>query len=280
LSYFIKILFFLLIPASVFSQITGDTLKSKDTLKSVIDTSRQVKSDIDAIIDYSARDSAIFDIKEKTIHLFYNGELIYKDLKLNAGHIIVNQETEILDAVGLDSSEGGKIIQSPIMTQGGDKYDGAKLTYNFRTQQGTVSKGFSDADVGYYFGEKIKKVTPQVFFVQNGLYTTSTDKEDPEYYFFSPKMKVMPKDKVIAQSVFLYIEGVPVFWIPFAVFPNRSGRSSGIIPPTYGTDGTYGVYFSKFGYFWAINDYLDINGTASWFSKGRYDFNSRFRYAL
>jgi lipopolysaccharide assembly outer membrane protein LptD (OstA) len=279
IKYF-QILFILLIPSFAFTQTPDDSVKVLDSLKSAIDTSKQVQSDIDAVIEYSARDSAIFNLKEKTIHLYYNGELIYKDLKLKAGHIIINQETQILDAVGIDTSGEGKITQVPLMYQGEEKYEGAKLTYNFKTQQGMVSMGFSDAEVGYYFGEKIKKVTPQVYFIQNGLYTTSTDKEDPEYYFFSPKMKIIPKDKVIAESVYLYIEGVPVFWIPFAVFPNRSGRSSGIIPPTYGTDATYGVYFSKFGYFWAINDYMDIASTASWFSKGRIDLNARYRYSL
>jgi len=215
-----------------------------DSLKTLIDTSKQVKSDIDAVIDYSARDSAVFNINEKTIRLFYDGVLVYKDLKLNAGQIIVNQETQILEAIGIDSAGMGKIIQSPLMTQGSDKYEGSKLTYSFQTQQGTVSMGYSDAEIGYYFGDKIKKVNPQVYFIQNGLYTTSTDKVDPEYYFFSPKMKIIPQDKVIAQSVFLYIEGVPIFWIPFAVFPNRSGRSSGLIMPTIGNDTKYGAYFS------------------------------------
>jgi lipopolysaccharide assembly outer membrane protein LptD (OstA) len=184
--------------------------------------------------------------------------------------------------MGLPDTSGaeGKFIQLPLMYQGSEKYEGVQLSYNFKSQQGSISMGYSNADIGYYFGEKIKKVTPDVYFIKNGLYTTSDDKIDPEYYFFSPKMKVIPKDKVIAQSVFLYIEGVPVFWIPFGIFPNKHGRASGMIVPTYGTDGTYGTYFSNFGYFWATNDYTDLTYKGSIFSKGRYDVNARFRYAL
>ena len=281
----LKYLFIILISfysSYTFSQVNeSDTLDVTDSLEYVIDTTRQVKSDIDDVINYSANDSVVFDLKENKMFLFDQSELIYKDLKLNAGIIVVDRETEFLEAFGIpDSAESGKFVQVPLMYQGDEKYEGAKLTYNFKTQQGSVSMGFSEADVGYYFGEKIKKVTPEVYFIKNGLYTTSTDREDPEYYFFSPKMKIIPKDKVIAQSVFLFIEGVPVFWIPLAVFPNKSGRSTGIITPTYGDDATYGMYFSNFGYFWAINDYVDLALTGSWFTKGRVDISSQFRYVL
>jgi lipopolysaccharide assembly outer membrane protein LptD (OstA) len=291
----IYILLFFIFPLSLCAQVDlQDTLglpidttqPSADTLGIVldslaIDTSRQVQSDIDAIINYSAKDSAVFDFKTNRLMLYNEAVLIYKDLQLNSGIIILNRETEVLEGIGYpDSVNQGKYVQTPIMMQGTDKYEGARLVYNFGTKTGNVSMGFTEAEVGYYYGDVIKKVTDDVFFIKNGRYTTSSNKDDPEYYFLSPKMKVIPNDKIIAQNVFLYIEGVPVFWLPFAVFPNKTGRSSGIIPPTYGSDGTYGQYIANAGYFWAINDYLDLNGTVSLFTRGRYDFKSRFRYAL
>lgn len=264
------------------SLITTDTaFITLDTVRAKIDTSRQVVSDIDDIINYTADDSVIFDITGQKVYLYNNAEVLYKDLKLNAGVIILDRNSNFLESLGIpDTTREGKFLQTPVMFQGTDKFEGVKLTYNFKTRQGTVSMGFSEAEVGYYFGEKIKRVTPEIFFIRNGRYTTSTDKEDPEYYFFSPKMKIIPQDKVIAQSVFLYIEGVPVFWVPFAIFPDRKGRSSGLIMPSYGNDGKYGVYISKLGYFWATNDYMDVALTGSFFTKGRIDFNTRVRYNL
>jgi len=261
-------------------KMTGNSPDTSEIRTNTIDTSKQAVSDIDAVINYSAKDSLVYDLKNKKVYLYNEGKLTYKDLKLDAGRITVDQETMILDAYGIpDSLKEGKFVQSPLMFQGNDKYEGAKLSYNFRSQQGNVSMGFSDAEIGYYFGDKIKKVSSDVLFIKNGMYTTSTDREDPEYYFLSPKMKVIPNDKVIAQSVFVYIEGVPVFWIPFGVFPNKSGRSSGIIPPKFGDDATYGQYLSRLGYFWAINNYIDFAATGSYFTKGRIDAYGRFRYA-
>lgn len=253
----------------------------KNSIQNSVDTLKQVQSDITAPINYSARDSAIFDVKAKKLYLYNDAQLTYQDLKLNSGIILLDKEDETLEAYGIpDSMNTGVLVQTPIMIQGGDKLEGTKLLYNFTTKQGNISMGFSEADVGYYYGEKIKKVTDEVFFIKDGLYTTSTDRKDPEYYFLSPKMKVIKDDRVIAQSVFMYIEGVPVFWIPFGVFPNKTGRSSGLIPPTYGDDGTYGTYIARLGYFWAMSDYYDLALTGSWFSRGRLDFNGRFRYAL
>ncbi|MEI7485228.1 MAG: putative LPS assembly protein LptD [Ignavibacteriota bacterium] len=257
-----------------------DSLSVKDSVKAALDSTKFAKSDIDEIINYSAADSVVFELATNKMYLYNDAEVTYKDLKLNSGIIIVDRGTQILEAIGLtvDSAGISKVMQAPLMNQGKDKFEGSKLTYSFRSQRGTISMGYSDADVGYYFGEKIKKVLPDLLFIKNGLYTTSTDKVDPEYYFFSPKMKLIPNDKIIAQSVFLYIEGVPVFWIPFIVLPNKSGRSSGLIVPSYGNDNNYGIYIANAGYFWAINDYTDLAAKATLFSKGRYDFSSRFRY--
>lgn len=279
----ILILLFITISAAAQSDTARatDSLKNDSLKTTLIDTAKFVQSDIKDIINYTAADSIIFLLETNKMYLYNEAEVVYTDMKLNAGIIIMDRETQILEALGfMQDSSGTEVMrQLPLMYQGNDKYEGSKLTYSFQSQRGTISMGFSDADVGYYFGEKIKKVTPEIFFIQDGLYTTSTDKKDPEYYFFSPKMKLMPNDKIIAQSVFLYIEGVPVFWVPFIVLPNKTGRSSGFIVPSWGNDNTYGIYFANAGYFWAINDYIDLALKGTVFTKGRYDFSTRFRYA-
>jgi lipopolysaccharide assembly outer membrane protein LptD (OstA) len=279
-----------------FSQSDGDSLNlfqvseagqdsiltSKDSVSNMfLDSSKIAKSGVDAVINYTAKDSLVYDLKSKKVYLYNDAKLTYKDLKLDAGRIRIDQETQILEAYGIpDTVYTGKFVQSPVMFQGNEKYEGSKLSYNFKTLQGNVSMGYSEADLGYYFGDKIKKVSSDVLFIKNGIYTTSTDRENPEYYFLSPKMKVIPNDKIIAQSVFLYIEGVPVFWLPFGVFPNKSGRTSGLIPPKFGDDQQYGKYLSNLGYFFALSDYTDLALTGSYFSNGRLDAYGRFRYAL
>ncbi|MEX0602126.1 MAG: putative LPS assembly protein LptD, partial [Bacteroidota bacterium] len=153
------------------------------------------------------------------------------------------------------------------------------MSYNFRTQKGKITVANTEIEEGYYRGEQIKKVERDVLFVEDGRYTTC-DAGHPHFYFYSPRMKIITREVVIAEPVFFYIADVPVFALPFGVFPNRSGRRSGIIAPAYGEDARFGRYFSHFGYYWAISDYLDAATAFDWYARGGWKNNSLLRYAL
>jgi len=251
----------------------------KDSLNKTSDTTK-TKGDVDAIIEYSAKDSAIFDVSNQKLMLYNQGDLKYKEYDLKAARIILYKDSHIMEAYGVpDSVKPGRFMGTPIFLEGSKKYEASNLRYNFVTRKGNISMGSTVIEGGFYLGEKIKKVAEDVFFIQNGRYTTC-DKEDPDFYFGSPKMKIMQGDKVIAEPVYLFIDDVPIFALPFGVFPNHSGRSSGLIPPAYGEDATYGRYLSHLGYFWAISDYMDVALQGDYFTRGKINLLSRFRYAL
>jgi hypothetical protein len=93
-------------------------------------------------------------------------------------------------------------------------------------------------------------------------------------------MKVIVRDKVVAEPIYLYIADIPVFWLPFGVFPNKAGRRSGLIAPAYGKDARRGHYLSHFGYYWALSDYYDVTTTFDWYARGGWLNRSLLRYAL
>lgn len=267
-----------------YSQQAGDSLvlSPLDSLKPATDTTAadttKRKGDLDAVVDYSAKDSAVFDVEGKKMMLYNEGHLIYKEYDLKAARIILYRDNSTLESYGIpDTANKGKYIGTPVFIESGKKYEGFKVKYNFITRKGNITMGSTDLEGGYYLGEKIKKVSDNVYFIQNGSYTTC-DKSDPDYFFGSPKMKVIQGDKIVAEPVYFYVDDVPLFVIPAGVFPNHSGRSSGLIPPSYGDDATYGRYLSHLGYFWAINDFVDLALQGNIFTKGRFDLNGRFRY--
>jgi lipopolysaccharide assembly outer membrane protein LptD (OstA) len=84
----------------------------------------------------------------------------------------------------------------------------------------------------------------------------------------------------VAEPIYLYVADVPVFALPFGVFPAHGGRSSGLIAPAYGNDNRFGWYLSHLGYYWAASDYWDVATKFDLYSRGRWQNQTDIRYAL
>jgi lipopolysaccharide assembly outer membrane protein LptD (OstA) len=258
--------------------IDSTTVSPNDSLKTP-DSLQTKKGDIDTVINASSSDSLIFDIADREMYLYGSSEISYQKTDLTAANTKVNFESGEVEAEGVPSDTSEKYINTPVLKDKGETYEGFRMKFNFKTQRGFIATAQTENEGAYYTGTKIKKVDKDTYFIQDGIYTTC-DKDDPDYYFYAPKMKVIQKQQVVAEWIWLFVGDVPFpVPLPFAVFPLESGRRSGIIPPVFGDDGTYGKYFARFGYFWAISDYMDWNLTGDYYTRGSYRANTRFRYA-
>ncbi|MBN2572249.1 MAG: LPS-assembly protein LptD [Ignavibacteriales bacterium] len=263
-------------------QVTDTTNILDTTSVTTIDTTINKKtSDIDDVVYSSASDSIIFFVADKKMEINGRGEIKYKQTKLSAGKIIMDFNTNDLDAEGIvdpQDSTGIKIIQTPVLMEGSETYEGRKLKYNFKTRQGLISYAKSETQGSIYRGEKIKKVDKDTYFIKNAEFTTC-DADTPHYNFAADEMKYINNDKIVARWIWMYIEGVPLpIPLPFGVFPNETGRRSGFIMPSWGVSYDKGQYFDNFGYFWAINDYIDYKINADYFLQGGYRVRNQFRY--
>jgi hypothetical protein len=258
--------------------VKADTIKApvsnNDTTKHSANTS------IDTLVNYSAKDSIVYSLRTRYMNLYGKSEMQYQTISLKSERVNVNWDDATLVSYGAaDTLKADSVIGKPIMHDGGEEYHGDQVRYNFRTRKGNITIGTTQMDNGYYVGTQIKKVEQNVLCVADGIYTTCDDK-DPHFYFASPKMKVFVHDQVVAEPVLFYVAGVPLFALPFGVFPAHSGRSSGLITPAYGEDDRYGWYLSHIGYYWAVSDYWDIATMFDIYSRGRWQNQTNIHYAL
>jgi lipopolysaccharide assembly outer membrane protein LptD (OstA) len=257
---------------------SADTAKAQTTIPDT--TKRSASAGIDTLVNYSAKDSIIYSLRTRYMNLYGKSEMHYQTLSLKAERANVNWDNATLSAFGVsDTVKIDSVIGKPVMRDGGEEYKGDEVKYNFRSRKGKITVGNTQMDQGYYVGDQIKKVDPDVLCVANGIYTTC-DLKDPHFYFASPKMKVYVHDKVVAEPIYLYVADVPLFALPFGVFPAHSGRSSGLIAPGYGDDNRYGWYLSHLGYYWAASDYWDLVSTFDLYARGRWQNQTNIRYAL
>lgn len=272
-----------LLPAQQRPAAGTDTLRAAraDTTAAAADTVRRSPSGIDSTVAYSAADSIHYDLRDRTMFLYGKGDIKYRELGLKADRIDVNWNTSILNARGVaDTSDtsGAKMKGQPVLVDGAETYNGSTIAYDFKTKKGKIVLGKTEIEQGLYYGKAIKKVDADVLYVSSGRFTTCS-LEHPHYYFGSPEMKVIVRDKVIGRPIFLYVADVPVFALPFGIFPSERGRRSGIIMPAYG-ESSRGRYLTHLGYYWAMNDYMDWGLRTDLYSKGSYTLSSDFRYAL
>jgi lipopolysaccharide assembly outer membrane protein LptD (OstA) len=266
------------------SVASTDSSARRDSIASIAE--KKKPSGIDTSVVYSSLDSIVYSYPNRMMHMYGKGDVKFQTMGLKSERIDVNWNANELEAYGvLDSSKIGKTDSvkqlyrgTPVMVDGGETYEGWKIGYNFKSQKGRISLGETVMEQGYYHGQHIKKIEKDVLYVANGRFTTC-DLSHPHYYFFSPRMRVTVRDKIVAEPIYLYIADVPVFVLPFGVFPSKSGRCSGIIAPAYGDDARRGKFISHLGYYEAISDYTDLSLAGDWYSQGGWKGYENFRYA-
>jgi hypothetical protein len=258
--------------------LPGDSFLAPDT--SATPTS------VDTTISYSAG-SIEFIVGSRFMRLRGAATISYKNMNLRAEEILVDWDSGRVVAQGqhdtlwVDSLhceiDTVIITGDPVFIEGDQQMQGTEMTYDLKTRKGRVTEGSTTFADGYYQGAVLKKVSTDVLYAGYANYTTC-DLPQPHYTFYSKKMKLIIGDRVIAEPVVLYFERIPVFIIPFAIFPSRSGRQSGLIIPTYGESSVQGRFLHHLGYYWALNDYTDFQGTMDYYEKSGFLFHGAARY--
>ncbi|MDZ7743276.1 MAG: putative LPS assembly protein LptD [Bacteroidota bacterium] len=256
----------------------SDTLIVSDSLAADTLELKKSSSAIDARVDYSAQDSIRFDVKTGKVFLFNEADISYENINLRSAYVEIDFEKSLAYAEGIEDSTG-KLVGSPVFAEGEQEYKSKSMKYNYKTKKGYILKVFTEDGDGYLHGEVIKKMEDNTINIKNGSYTTCNLEEDPHFEFRFYKSKVIPGEKIITGPAYLTIEQVPTpLFIPFGLFPNQSGQQSGILIPTYGESSNRGFYFENGGYYWALNDYLDLELVGDIYTRGSWAIEPRARY--
>jgi hypothetical protein len=248
----------------------------KDTLKPPVVNNND--SDIDAPINYNARDSVVFDNDTKMMYLHGEAKIIYKDIELTSEYIEMDLEKSTVYAIGVKDSASGKIIGSPIFKEGTETFKSENMKYNFKTKRGLINGVISEQSGGFLHSEITKKQEDETIHIKGGKYTTC-NLDHPHFYIGLTKAKVIPDDKIVSGPAYFVIEDVVMpIGIPFGFFPNKPGHASGIIIPQYGEEQNRGFYLTNGGYYFALSDYFDLQLTADIYSRGSWGSNVSSNY--
>jgi LPS-assembly protein len=240
------------------------------------------KDSLDAPVDYEAEDSVVVLVKDKKVVLYGKAKMHYKDIELTAPEMELDQQTQILTAVNkLDSA--GNMIDRAHFAQGETKFQSDTIRYNFKTQKGLTKNTFTMMNEILVIAEKSKRVG-NVVYARRGVLTTC-NLDDPHFGFRYDKIKVINNKVAITGPIHPEFEGVPIpLYLPFGFFPMKSGRHSGILPPTFTANEEFGLGLEGLGYYKVLSPYFDVTVRTNLYSYGGWTFNvvpsyrKRYRY--
>lgn len=197
--------------------------------------------------------------------------------KLEADSVHYRESSCRLDATG-----------DPRLFDEGTVLVGDGMRYDTCLKRGTVR----DALTNFQQGGAIWYMRGRGLAVDSGstrLYgsksdITSDERPVPGYHFAAGEVKWLNKTLMVARPVVLYVRDVPILWLPFIFNDIRPGRRSGILVPRFGLNDLvrptrgYRRHVSNLGYYWVMNDYIDVLGSADWFAGTSFSVRGDLHY--
>ena len=242
---------------------------------------RQRANGINSPVQYSAEDSLVYDATSKTARLYGASTVKYENMDLASEKIHMSIDSSVVHATGArDTTDttGLKLIGTPVFTMGADKYESDTMAFNFKTKKGLISKVYTQQEDGFLQSEISKRNANGDIYLQHGRYTTC-DAKHPDFYIALSRAKVRPGKDVVFGPAYLVVADVPLpLAIPYGFFPFTKSYSSGFIMPTYGDENSRGFYLRDGGYYFAINDKMDLKLLGEIYTKGSWGLSAASNY--
>lgn len=283
----------------------ADTIVRLSDFKQVVDTTSQdsligmdsippppksyeVSQDsLDAQITYGSKLKKVLDLESKKLHLYGDAYVRYKNLEVGGDYIIFDFEENIAIAQAqYDSS--GQLISKATFKEGENTFQYDYLKYNFKTKKGFVKQAITKEGELFVHGATTKIVskidstqTDDIIYSQHGT-ITSCNLDHPHYGIRASKIKVIPEKLAIIGPSHLEISDVPTpLWLPFGFFPIMNGKSSGLIlPKRYNLSQEYGFGLMNMGYYFPINDYIDLKLIGDVYLRGSWTLSAISKYKV
>ena len=153
------------------------------------------------------------------------------------------------------------------------------MKYNFDTQKAFITDVITQQGEGFLTGGKTKKNPDDSYFLKDGKYTTCDNHEHPHFYLKTDQSQDAPQERCRGRACLHGIgRRTAAVAITVRLLPFSEKYSSGIIMPTFGDESARGFYLRDGGYYFAINDYIDLALTGEIYTKGSWGINAQSAY--
>lgn len=229
--------------------------------------------------DRLAQDAGLpWEISADRVSYDQDGELIVAegdvvirrgDRRLRAGKAVYNNKTGIAE-----TSEGF------LLEADGDLLSGEEAVFDLREETGRITEGrlFLRENHVYLNGRWIQRELKDTYRIWDCKLTTC-DGDRPDWSISGSEVEVTVEGYGTVKHATFRIKDYPLLYVPYLIFPAKTRRQTGLLPPMGGYSSRNGIEIDL-PFFWAISDAADLTFYQHYMTQRGYMQGVELRYVL
>jgi len=207
--------------------------------------------------------------------------LTEEGLYLAEGMVVISraEETLMADRVIYNRRSGFVEAEGNVrLSSRGDSLRCDRGTFNLNDETGYASKGslFLETNHLYIQSKEIWKTGPATYVVE-GCRITSCEDEPPDWSITASEVEVTIEGYGTAKHAAFLVKRLPFLYFPYVIFPAKTKRQTGFLPPSAGYSDRNGMDF-ELPFFWAISEQTDATLYERYMTERGLKHGLEFRY--
>jgi lipopolysaccharide assembly outer membrane protein LptD (OstA) len=198
-----------------------------------------------------------------------NVHIIYQDVEIRC------ERAEYDRSTGDITASGGVVVD-----RGPSRFTAEEARFNLETKTGIFRDATAFVDPMYTFsGQEIEKLDENLYRLRRARFTScEVDDAHPPWSFYFHKAVVRVEGLGRFTSTAMKIQGVPVFYLPYMVWPIKQDRATGLLFPNIGYSDRRGFNLGL-PLFVPLGRSYDVTVLADYYSEDFYGLGTRWRWA-
>jgi LPS-assembly protein len=214
-------------------------------------------------------DKLSFDEASDTFEAAGGATVTRGDISLRADTVVFNDKTKEVRAWGDVRFVSGK-----------DWLQGDYLEADLEGGTGVVTNGtlFIEESHFYLRGCEIHRTGKDSYYIEDPRFTTC-DGDSPDWAVTGRELRVTLEGYGTIRDAAFQAKSVPVFYVPFLIFPAKTKRQTGLLFPQTGYSDQKGFEYGQ-PLFWAISESMDATFYGHYMAHRGLRHGLEYRYVL
>ncbi len=195
-------------------------------------------------------------------------EIHYKNMVFKADHAVFHRDTMTVEAEG-----------DVILDQGTRRIAAQRTDLDLATEKGTFWNASAYASPDQYFTAKVLvKTGDDTFELHDGVLTSCTGDRTPDWSIRVSHARVRINGYAHLTNSRIRVKKLPVFYMPYMIWPVKTDRSSGFLIPQIGYSGRHGASLGL-AYYQVMGPSADLTVRAEGYQNTYSGVGAELRYA-